>query len=112
MAGMSLVKPDVLTDNMVSINSLIKQSYEHAKKHLQEGVSVFKEEFIDIYDKAGYYLNKIALPVNNFLKDITQIDAELQQEIYKQSLQPNNLVVPGPLVSVEKALSGFMEENY
>ena len=52
----------------------------------------------------------MALPVNNFLKDIAQIEAELLQEISKES--PHYLLMNGEMVPVEKVLTMPMEENH
>jgi prophage DNA circulation protein len=113
----SVVNQDVLTENKMSINSIIKQSYSSAKKQLQEGMhviqdgmNVIKDEFIEMYDKAGSYIHKMALPINNFLKDLGQIEAEFLQEIGKQS--PVKTSTSGCIVPVEQALLSPMEENY
>jgi len=75
-------------------------------------VTVIKEEFLEIYDKAGTYLNKMVLPVNNFLKDFTQIDAEFQGELRKEIQPVTTPTSSANIVPIEQALSGFMEENY
>lgn len=110
------VIPEVLNDDKVTINSFLKQSYNQAKKQLeggvtfvQEGVSFIKDEFSAFYHETGHYL-KMALPVNNFLKDLTQIETELQQEVSKESAQM--ICLNGNMVPVEQALSLPMEENY
>jgi hypothetical protein len=114
----SVVKPQVLNENKLTINSFLKSSYNQAKKGLeggvnfiQDGVSFIKDEFSAIYDKTGQYLNKMVLPVNNFLKDLTQIEAELLQEVSKESQQ--YICLNGEMVPVEQVLSShIMEENY
>ncbi|NOT51825.1 MAG: hypothetical protein HOP10_11180 [Chitinophagaceae bacterium] len=104
----SVVKPDVLKENMLSISSFLKESYSSARKNIYEGVNFFKDEFSAFYNKTGSYINQMMLPVNNFLKDIAQINTELQQEGSK------NYPVPGqaPLVPIDEALQSPMEENY
>lgn len=77
---------EIITDNLQNFNDAIQQSYSVAKKQLQDGVSVIKEEFTTIYETAGTYIQKMVLPVNNFLKDLTQIDTELQVEITKEKI--------------------------
>ncbi len=113
----SETKPAILQDNKVTMNSFLKDSYSHAKKQLegsvtflQDGVFFIKEEISNIYDKTGQYLNKMVLPVNNFLKDLTQIDSELQQEVSKESA--HLMYLDGHMVPVEQALARPMEENY
>jgi hypothetical protein len=114
---LSVVEPEVLDENKTTINSFLKQSYGHAKKGLeggvnliQDGVSFIKEEFSSFYNTTGQYLNKMVLPVNNFLKDLTQIELELQQEVSKDSSQLISL--NGVMVPVEQVLNRPMEENY
>lgn len=107
----SVVRPDVLDENKTTINSFLKDSYTHAKKHLEDGVSFIKEEFSAIYDKTGHYLNKMVLPVNNFLKDLSQIEAELLHEVSKES--PQMICLNGEMVPAEQVLLyKGMEENY
>lgn len=113
MASASVFNPEALNENMTTLNSVIRQSYSQAKKHLQDGITVIKDEFIGIYDKAESYFNIIALPVNNFLKDLTQIDAEFQRELDRETLQfTPALNSNGNLIPIEQALNGRMEENY
>jgi len=104
----SVVSPDVLKENMVSISSFLKDSYSHAKRNIQDGMNFFKDEFSSLYNKTGTYINQMMLPVNNFVKDITQIDTELQEE---RSSDPAASGY-GHLVPIEEALRSPMEENY
>ena len=113
----SSVQPEVLQENKMTINSFLKQSYEQAKKQvegsvsfIQDGVSFIKEEFSVFYHETGQCLNKMALPVNNFLKDLTQIETELLQEVSKES--SHYMLMNGEMVPVEKVLSMPMEENH
>ena len=105
----SVVKPDVLTENMLSINSFIKQSYTQARKQVQEGMSFIKDEFSGLYDITATYLNKMALPVNNFLKDFAQIEAEFKREL---NLEPDNKSSSGFVPIHLATATGLMEENY
>src|SRR5687768_499129 len=112
--SVSVVKPEVLTENKSSINSYIKQSYTSAKKQIQESVSVIqdgmnviKDEFRGMYDKAGTYITKMALPINNFLKDLGQIEDEFLKEIGKQTTATPSM--SGCIVPVEQALLSPME---
>ena len=101
----------------MTIHSFLKQSYDKAKKQAEDGasfiqdkVSFMKEELSAFYHETGQCLNKISLPINNFLKDLTQIETELLQEVSKES--PHLLLMNGEMVPVEKVLNGPMEENY
>lgn len=113
----SVVEAEVLSENKLTINSFLKHSYDNAKKgiedgvHLiQDGVSFIKDEFSALYDITGVYLNKMVLPVNNYLKDLSQIDSEFQKENAKD--YPHLICLNGQMVPVEQALAGPMEENY
>lgn len=106
----SVVSPDILADNMLTIHQFLRESYHHTRQHLHEGVSFFKEEFTDIRIKAGQYVNRMMLPVNNFLKDISQIEHELQSELNNE---PDRFVLmEGRMALVDEILTRPMEENY
>jgi len=108
-SSLTVLKQDSLAEKLLP--AVITESYTHAKKHLHNGITAIKDEFIDMYDKATTCINKIALPINNFLKDIGEIEAEFMDEIHKESLRsvtPSMAIVfPG-----EQALNGYLEENY
>lgn len=111
------MQPEVLSENKITINSFLKQSYDQAKRQVENGVSLiqdgaafFKEEFSVFYHEAGLCMNRMALPINNFIKDFTQIETELLQEVSKES--PHYLLMNGEMVPVEKVLSMPMEENF
>ncbi len=106
---LSLVKPDVLSENMLSISHYIKQSYSSARKQVQEGVNLIQEGVTFIKEEFTEYINLMALPVNNFLKDIAEIEADFRKELTAEvDIPPAPGVVP---VSVAIA-TGPMEENY
>jgi len=86
----SVVRPDVLKENRISINTFLRESYAIAKQQIQGNIDAFKDEIRTF----------ITLPINNFLKDITQMDQDFQET-------PN-------IVSISEAVSTttIMEENY
>lgn len=102
----SVVSQDVLTENMQAIHSFLRQSYDTAIKQWDDGVSFFKDEFSTLRTRTGTYLNRIVLPVNNFLKEVDQIDSELKSD----KLTPVNTASIIP-VEIAAALSSG-EENY
>jgi hypothetical protein len=113
----SVVKPDVLEENKMTIYSFLKQSCNQAKKQWDDGVSLiqngmsnFKDEFSAIYDRTSEYFDRMMLPVNNFLKDMKQIDSELLQEICKESTEL--ILLDGRMIPIDQVLSQPMEENY
>ena len=109
MSAPTITNPTFVEENLSAVNSVFKQSYDHAKKHIQEGVNVIQESILGIYDKASSYVHKMALPVNNFIKDLTQIEAEFQAEIRGKSV---GMTTASCIIPLEEALKGRMEENY
>lgn len=114
--AISAVQPVILIENKLSINSFLKNSYDEVRKQvegsvavIQDEVSFIKEEFSFFYHETGMCLKKMALPVNNFLKDLTQIDNELLLEVSKES--PYYMFMNGEMIPVEKVLTMPMEEN-
>ncbi len=114
----SVVKKEVLEDNKQTIHSFLSESYSSAKKHLDDGVqlihdgfSAIKDEFSSMYGKTGEYLTRMASPVNNFLKDFSQIENEMLAEFSKAGSQPM-MSMDGQLIPVEQVLKRPMEENY
>lgn len=101
---------EVASETTITFHSFMLGSYIQAKKQLEDGVSFIKEEFSFMYDKTSICLNRMALPVNNFLKDLTQIDAEFQQEQYKETGQ--YICLHGKMMPIEEVLLQPMEENY
>jgi len=104
----SQLNPDI-PDNL-TIHTFIHSSYNQAKKQIHDGASFIKEELTTIYDIAGNCLQKIVLPVNNFLKDLSQIESELRQEVSKESA--HLICLNGKLIPFDQALTQPMEENY
>ena len=121
----SVVRPDVLKENKLSINSFLRDSYVNAKKQLQGGINAFKEELREIRHTAEACFDFFALPVNNYLKDISQIDRDFQ-EAPGPALEPSETSIRQGestiritetnmrIISITEALSssGPMEENY
>jgi len=93
------VRPDLQNENRVSINDFLKQSYNQARSYIQDGAGRTRD-----------LLNRMSLPVNNFLKDLSQIETELHAENSKSSTQ--FMMMDGQLVPIEQVLSRPMEENY
>lgn len=103
--SVSVVKPEVRIENKKSINGFLRDSYSYARKNIQEGVSFFKDEL----HSASSYLNRMMLPVNNFIKDLTTIDTEIKQAEHPTEPAASGY---GHLVPIEQALRTPMEENY
>jgi hypothetical protein len=97
------MSPQLLDNN--SRESAQALSFNSVKKHFQDGVSFVKDEILDIYDRAGSCINKMVLPVNNFLKDLTQIENELHLEHTKECIGAG-------VFDFNHSFAGKLEENY
>lgn len=104
---MSLVQEETREENMLKIHHFLRESYSAVSRHIQDGVSFFKEELQQIYLQTEQCVNTMLLPVNNFLKDMTEIDREFEQA---GSGRPDSAA--GNIVPIEIALLSPMEENY
>ena len=104
----NLSDPAILNENKMTINSFLRQSYDTAKKNIEDGASFIKDELNTLYDKTSECLNRMALPVNNFLKDHIEIESEMQQ--HEMSVAENHSA--SNIVPIEVALLSPMEENY
>lgn len=99
-----------VADNMMSLHDYLKNSYTEHKKRFSEDVSLFKEGFSEVIDKTASYLAVFTLPVNNFLKDIGQIEEEFRCELSKNG--EHFICLDGQMVSANEVLNIPMEENY
>jgi hypothetical protein len=61
-----------IEDNFISLNNFLKTVYSEKKDVHEQRVSFFKGVF-ETNDKMRYHSN-VHLPVNNFLKDFSQIE--------------------------------------
>jgi hypothetical protein len=99
-----------VADNLMSLHDYLKDSYTEQKKRLTEDLSHFKEGLSDVIDKTGSYLAIFSSPVNNFLKDIGQIEEEFRCELSKNG--EHFICLDGQMVSANDILSMPLEENY
>ncbi|MFN8291870.1 MAG: hypothetical protein U0U70_16550 [Chitinophagaceae bacterium] len=104
--AISVVSPAVLAENMFTINAFIKESYAQAKQQVQGGMNFLKDEFTGLYDKTADYLSRLVLPVNNFLKDFSQIENEFRTESGALPVLPCHVPIS---IAIQ---TGVMEENY
>jgi hypothetical protein len=108
----SVVPPDVLEENKEAVHSFLQETYAETKKQLQQGITVFKEEFTGIKNKAEEYFHLLTLPVNNFLKDLAQIERELEFESQKEIVPVREPVHGCNFIPIDQISFGNMEENY
>jgi len=111
----SFVQPGIRSENKMTILSYFKRSYGQVRQQMEDGissiqggVSFIRDEFSHFYEHAGDRLNRMVSPVNNFLKDPSEIESALQQEINQLRGEPP----AGNLIPIEIALQSPMEENY
>lgn len=89
------------------LRSILTSSYSDAQHFLKEGTSFIKDELNSFYAMAECHLQKMSLPINNFLKDMIQMEHEIEYECKKQS----GLICEGNIIPLEQALLSPMEEN-
>lgn len=100
---LALIKyPLTETEAVRLFKAVLQQSYQENRQQAAGTVTALKEEISMLYEKAGQYLSKkLVLPVNNFLKDIAQIDHELRVELVKENIE------------ISSSIKGmYLEENY
>lgn len=95
---LSLNQNESLTDNRLTDN-------------LQSGISFLKEGISDAIDKTGECISqRIVNPVNNFLKDLTQMDREFKK--VQETETEFRLCINGQYMAASDILQMPMEENY
>ncbi|RYD79342.1 MAG: hypothetical protein EOP53_09815 [Sphingobacteriales bacterium] len=78
--------------------------------NIQSGLSMLREGLNNAIDKTGDCIGNIVTPVNNFLKDFTQIDHEFKQ--VQQAEHEFRICLNGRFVTASDVLQMPMEENY
>lgn len=95
---LTLNATESLTDNRLAGN-------------IQSGISFLKEGISDALDKTSECIsNRLVTPVNNFLKDITQMEQEFKR--VQESEHEFRLCLNGTYVPAAEILQMPMEENY
>lgn len=77
------------------------------RKEIADGLSFFKD---DLSERTGRYIDHVTLPVNNFLKDVAQIEKEFKEELSKG--KEYCICIDGKMIPASEVLSLSMEENY
>lgn len=101
------LNPETINGNQQTLQSFLSEYSSEPKHFLKEGTSFIKEELNSLYLIAENHLQKMILPINNFLKDMVQLEQEIEYESKKQC----GLVCEGNFVPLEQALKSPMEEN-
>lgn len=100
----------ILIRNIDAVQSFVKNTLHETKKEIGEGLSFFKDGIADKFHKTSNYLSNLVLPVNNFIKDFTQIDQEFEAERMKNS--EYCICLDGQMIPASQVLEMDMEENY
>ncbi len=103
------IKPDPVKDNFISLHNFLKDVYSDVKEYHVEGVSRFKGLF-EANDNLTCNANIFKSSVNNFLKDLCQIEKEFCNEHLKCG--GYFLSMEGKVLNENEVLSLQMEENY
>lgn len=98
-----------IKDNFISLHSFLKTVYTEKKDSHVQRISLLKGLF-EVNDKVTYCANIFTSTVNNFLKDLSQIEDEFRNEHLKAG--GYCICMQGKVLSDEEVLSLQMEENY
>ena len=93
--SMSLLLSDGLAEQFPTLNTVIN----HSRNGLRQ-----------LSEQAGNYFEQMARPVNNFLKDLAEIEREFRSEIDSDVRVYATGV--GRIIPIEEAIKGCGEENY
>jgi hypothetical protein len=96
--------------NLNAIHDFVKKSMKEKRQVIAEGLSNFKEGLVDAFTDGQSYVNLLSLPVNNFLKDISQMDRDFEEELKKNS--DYCICLNGKMIPANEVLTMPMEENY
>lgn len=103
--------PSALGKNIEAVHDYFTNTINETKKDIGEGFNLFKDGITDQFNKAGTYIkNDIVLPVNNFIKDVSQIDNEFEAE--RRNNAEYCMCIGGIMIPAEEVLKMPMEENY
>jgi hypothetical protein len=94
-----------LTDQFLSLNSVIKRSNRKARV---KG----RDEILSLRSPDHNHADLMVRPVNNFLKDLDQIELEFRREGDSDPLHFKHRAIRGNIIPIDEALNGCMEENY
>lgn len=97
-----------LGKNLGTVHNYLKDTFAEKKKGLADGLHFFKEE---LSGTTGKCIDLVTLPINNFLKDVGQIEKEFKEEFTKST--EYCICLDGEMVPASEVLSRYtMEENY
>ncbi len=104
-------KSSVLEKNIEAVHHYFKNTLSETRKEISDGFTLFKDGISDKLNKTGAYIkNDLVLPVNNYLKDISEIEKEFEAE--RNNNAEYCICMEGKMVPAEEVLKMPMEENY
>ncbi len=104
------VKLESVSDGIHSIHDFLKSTYNDQKEKLTECVNIFKEGLSEAFSMTSSCVSTVMLPINNFIKDFTQMEEEFRQEHLKNEEQ--YICLEGQMIPRTEVISMPMEENY
>jgi hypothetical protein len=99
-----------LAVTLYAVHDFVKNSMKDKKQVIVDGVSNFKGGFAEVIRDKQMYLTMLAMPVNNLLKDLAQIENEFKEELKKNG--DFKICLNGKMVDAKEVLAMPMEENY
>lgn len=94
----------LLTENIEKVKNKISNVIDEKREMISENFSYFKSELSQIAVKV------IPLPVNNFLKELSDFERDFRNEVMNRN--EFLIMLDGELVTESEVLSRPMEENY
>jgi len=98
-----------LAENLNAIHEFVKTSVNEKTLIISKGLSGMREDITESFNEKSSYRNLLT-PVNNFLKDLTQINRDFEEEQNREN--EYYICLNGKMVPASKVLSMPMEENY
>ena len=99
-----------LNRNIDAVQHFVMNTLQDTKREIGESLHYFKDGIAGRFNKTGAYLNSLVLPVNNFIKDVQQMEQEFELERTKNS--EVCICLDGRMVPASEVLKMDMEENY
>src|SRR5512141_2453017 len=72
-------------ENLHSVQGFVINSIKDRRHAFAEGFTHFKEGLTQAFNDKKSYVHLLTLPINNFLKDLTQIEKEFEEELRKNT---------------------------
>ena len=100
----------MLGEGIHSLQGFLKSTYNDQKEKLSECVDIFKEGLSEAINVTTSCVNTVMLPINNFIKDLGQMEEEFRQEHLRNEEQ--YIYLEGQMVPRNDVMTRPMEENY